>query len=80
VTRTVLIVDDSVDTLAMLEMYLQACGFAVEKADSGVEAVEKAERCGPRSSDEVVAHALRQHDLSGGWGGIHPLPGADPHR
>jgi CheY-like chemotaxis protein len=39
--HTILVVDDCVDTQDMLEMYLRSCGFAVEKAGDGSEAIER---------------------------------------
>jgi CheY-like chemotaxis protein len=43
----VLIVDDSPDARALYREYLEFCGFAVETADDGEEAVRKSVECWP---------------------------------
>ena len=44
---TVLVVDDSPDARALYSEYLEFCGFQVETAADGVEAVHKAETAWP---------------------------------
>ena len=57
----VLVVDDYVDSREMCAEYLTLCGFRVEQASSGAEALEKAAGIGP----DVVLMDLSLPDIDG---------------
>jgi two-component system cell cycle response regulator DivK len=75
---TVLVVDDSPDARALYSEYLEFCGFQVETAADGAEAVRKAETTSPA----VIIMDLAMPKMDG-WEAIeriraHPMTADTP--
>ena len=59
---TILIVDDDADVLKLLEIELSSEGYQVIKADSGHEAIDKAQKFFP----DLIVMDITMPDLNGG--------------